>query len=110
MTDVVETCEGTRLLITDAVAVPCDLEALMRAYASISERLDEAAVVKPGKSLAAAYYDWLVRQGVLRPGQLLSEVLARSAARPRSGCGRGCMLCVLGAALLAVAVQHLIAW
>ncbi len=109
ITDVVETCEGTRLLITDTVAVPCDLEALMRAYTTISERLDEAAVVKPGMSLAAAYYDWLVRQGVLRQGQLLSEVLGNAAAPPRSGLGRGFARRTLGAALLAVVTQQLLA-
>lgn len=78
--DMYETCENTRILIVDAVAVPCDFANLVRNYDAIEQRLSKVAEPKEYQSLAAAYYEWLVSRGIVKPGTPLSEIDVPSAA------------------------------
>jgi hypothetical protein len=68
-----ETCENIRVLVVDAVPVPCNFASLVTQYDLIQSRLDSAFIKRDFMSLDAAYYDWLVRNGVIKPGEKISQ-------------------------------------
>lgn len=104
-----ETCEGVRVLVVDAVPVPCDFAALLQNFNSIEQVVDETYARKeqPG-SLAEALYDWLLQNGVIKQGQAMSQVQEQQQRQPSSA--RGLALGVLHWQLQVWAVVLLTAW
>jgi hypothetical protein len=68
-----ETCENIRVLVVDAVPVPCNFASLVTQYEAIQSRMDSAFIKRDFMSLDAAYYDWLVRNGIIKPGEKISQ-------------------------------------
>uniref|UniRef100_A0A383VJW9 FAS1 domain-containing protein n=1 Tax=Tetradesmus obliquus TaxID=3088 RepID=A0A383VJW9_TETOB len=68
-----ETCENIRVLVVDAVPVPCNFASLVTQYEAIQSRMDTAYIKRDFKSLDAAFYDWLVRNGIIKPGEKISQ-------------------------------------
>jgi hypothetical protein len=88
-----ETCENIRVLVVDAVPVPCNFAALVTQYDLIQSRLDSIFVRRDFMSLDAAYYDWLLRNGIIKPGETISQVTGpggvKSAGAGNSAAGAG---------------------
>jgi hypothetical protein len=83
-----ETCENIRVLVVDAVPVPCNFAALVAQYEVIQARMDSAFIKRDFMSLDAAYYDWLVRNGIIKPGEKISQAVGGSGGGSRSGGSR----------------------
>ncbi|KAF6253389.1 hypothetical protein COO60DRAFT_424508 [Scenedesmus sp. NREL 46B-D3] len=84
-----ETCENIRVLVVDAVPVPCNFAALVTQYEGIQARLDSAYTKRDFMSLDAAYYDWLVRNGIIKPGEKVSQVAVGGGSASSSAAALG---------------------
>jgi hypothetical protein len=82
-----ETCENIRVVVVDAVPVPCNFAALVTQYDLIQSRLDSAFVRHDFMSLDAAYYDWLVRNGIIKPGEKISQAGGGGGGGKSGGAG-----------------------
>lgn len=88
--DVLETCEGIRVLFVDAVPVPCGFASLVKDYSNIRQAFDTTYSPRQYKTLGAALYDWLVQKGYMPQGQKVSEYRNGADCQPCLECGQEC--------------------